>query len=76
MEHVIVKRLKDGREITIPKDSLEDTLRQGFEYVKDYNFFREVEAVDEGDNVYECPLCDFKGKTEAGLKRHKTVSHK
>ena len=36
----------------------------------------EVEDRDEISNGYKCDQCNFIGKTDAGLKTHKTVKHR
>ena len=70
---VYVKRLKDGAIMDIPKEHLEETLKHGFELVREVETLYENATVEPPkiENPFECPICGFIAKSEAGLKAHK-----
>lgn len=82
MEYVVVKRLKDGKNITIPKKNLEDTLLQGFELVEKKEVATpKVEPKTPQEPTQEvsgnvCDECSKEYKTPSSLKAHKTRMHK
>ncbi len=70
---VYVKRLKDGAIMDIPKEHLEETLKHGFELVREVETLYENATVEppKVENKFECPICGFVAKSEFGLKVHK-----
>lgn len=73
MNYVYVKRLSDGAVMDIPEKHLADTLKQGFELVRKIEPLYEAAVVEppKVENQFECPICGFIAKNEAGLKAHK-----
>lgn len=65
MKHVWVKRLSDGQVLDIPESALQETLKRGFELVK------QEQKIETQEVKFGCPLCPFVGKTEGGLRLHK-----
>lgn len=68
-----------GNIVDVPERDVEQTLkRPGFTFIEwiDQNPGREEAVIPDEVNPLECALCGFVGKTENGLKAHKTKRHK
>lgn len=67
MKYVFVRRLIDGVTLDIPETQLAETLKRGFEVVKEAT---EI-TMEETPLKIECPICGFIAKSDFGLKVHK-----
>lgn len=80
MEHVILRRLKDGKEFAIPVKYVEDTLRQGFEVVTEIGMLPEKKTAKPTKEKQEkveitCPLCGHVSATMDDLATHRKLAH-
>jgi len=80
MKYYYVRRKSDGRLLDIPERDLQETLKRGFEFAGEIDltggkFNPPKGEIDLTAEVFSCPICEFKAKSEFGLKSHKR-SHK